>query len=81
MKQETVLAFPLPSNSITGDSILRLPRVIERTGKCRTAIYAGIKNGTFPPPISLGERAVGWLESEINDWIESRKAARQEMAA
>ena len=27
--------------------------------------------GKFPRPIPLGERAVGWLEAEIDSWIES----------
>jgi predicted DNA-binding transcriptional regulator AlpA len=26
----------------------------------------------MPPPISLGARAVGWLDQDINDWIERR---------
>jgi prophage regulatory protein len=52
--------------------ILRLPEVIDRTGNSRSTIYAQIKNQQFPPPINLGVRAVGWLENEINEWIENR---------
>ncbi len=44
---------------------LRLPEVEDRTGKSKSTIWAAIKNGTFPKPIKLGPRAVGWLESEI----------------
>jgi predicted DNA-binding transcriptional regulator AlpA len=36
--------------------------------------YDDIKNGTFPRPISLGPRAVGWPETSINAWIEGRIA-------
>ena len=36
----------------------------------------GVSNGTFPPPIQLGPRAVGWLEHEIDEWIASRPRAR-----
>jgi len=60
-------------------TILRLPVVKTRTGLSRSTIYLRISNGTFPTPVSLGGRAVGWIESEIQDWLEkqieaSRKA-------
>ena len=58
--------------------ILRLPLVRERTGLSRSSIYLRISEGRFPRPISLGERAVGWLESEITEWLNRRiKASRQ----
>lgn len=50
--------------------ILRLPKVEELTGRKRSAIYEGIAAGTFPAPVPLGPRAVGWLEDEIADWQE-----------
>ena len=53
-------------------TILRLALVKQRTGMSRSSIYNGIKQGTFPAQISLGPRAVGWLESSIDDWIQSR---------
>ena len=52
--------------------ILRLALVKQRTGLSRSSIYNGIKLGTFPSQISLGPRAVGWLESSIDAWIQSR---------
>ena len=52
--------------------ILRLPLVRERTGLSRSSIYLRISEGRFPRPISLGERAVGWLESEITEWLNRR---------
>lgn len=59
--------------------IIRLPEVIRLTGLKRSSIYAAVQAGTFPPQIPLGERAVGWDESEVEDWIgqrisEARKA-------
>lgn len=56
-------------------SILRLPQVKIRTGLSRSSIYAAIKHGTFPAPILLGQRSVGWLDSTINHWIDTRIAA------
>ncbi len=50
-------------------SILRLPAVKASTGLSRSTIYLRISEGTFPKPVSLGGRAVGWLESEIQDWL------------
>ena len=63
--------------------ILRLPTVKARTGQSRSTIYAKIARREFPKPISLGAnaRAVGWLESEVDAWIEQRIAARDAKAA
>jgi len=64
----------------TALSILRRRQVEKRVGLTRSPIYARIKAGTFPKPISLGGgKAVGWIESEIDDWLsaqvqKSRKA-------
>ena len=57
------------------NSIRRLPAVKDRTGLGRSNIYSQIAEGTFPKPISLGARAVGWLESDIDNWIASRVEA------
>jgi len=43
-------------------SILRLPTVKDRTGLSRSTIYLRISQGKFPKPVSLGGRAVGWIE-------------------
>jgi prophage regulatory protein len=53
-------------------SMLRLPAVKVRTGLSRSTIYLRISEGSFPKPISLGGRAVGWTESSINDWLNQR---------
>ena len=57
------------------DRILRRPEVERVTGLSRTSIYALIAQGRFPRPVKLGRQAVGWRESEIAAWIESRPAA------
>lgn len=51
-------------------NLLRMPRVIERTGKSRGAIYADIAEGTFPAPVKIGVRAVAWPSNAIDSWIE-----------
>lgn len=56
-------------------TVLRLPAVKARTGLSRSNIYQKMSEDKFPKPISLGSRAVGWIESEINDWLEKQIAA------
>ncbi|WP_374481323.1 helix-turn-helix transcriptional regulator [Zoogloea sp.] len=56
--------------------ILRRREVEDRTGLRCSTIYEGIKARTFPAPVRLGPRSVGWLESEINNWLAARIAAR-----
>ena len=53
-------------------TILRLPAVKARTGLSRSTIYLRISEGNFPRPIQLGVRAVGWIEAEINDWLDQQ---------
>lgn len=55
--------------------IIRLPLVIERTGLSRSTIYEHISNGNFPKQIPLGPHSVGWIENEINAWIEAKISA------
>ena len=53
-------------------TILRRKQVQDRTGLSRSTIYLRIAQGTFPKAVSLGARAVGWVESEIEEWLDSR---------
>jgi prophage regulatory protein len=56
--------------------ILRLPEVEAVTGIKRSRIYEGIRDGRFPAPVPLGERAVGWVEGEVAAWQDARIAER-----
>jgi prophage regulatory protein len=56
--------------------ILRLPEVRARTGESTSTIYAGIAKGTFPKQVPLGPNLVGWIEEEIDNYLESRVAER-----
>lgn len=57
-------------------NVLRLPDVKRMTGLSRSSIYAMIEDNSFPRQIALGRRAVGWLESDIQDWINQRPTSR-----
>jgi prophage regulatory protein len=52
--------------------ILRLSSIKAITGLSRSSIYLRIAEKRFPKPINLGGRAVGWLEYEIDAWIEKQ---------
>jgi prophage regulatory protein len=52
--------------------ILRLPQVKTATGLGRSTIYKKMAEKTFPTNLSLGSRSVGWLQSDIDKWIENR---------
>jgi prophage regulatory protein len=51
------------------EKILRLPNVLDRTGLSRSTVYLRVTEGRFPRPVSLGARAVGWIETEVEEWI------------
>lgn len=58
------------------DRILRLPEALRMTGRSKSRWYDDISAGRAPKPIKLGPRAVGWLESEIRQWLADRVACR-----
>ena len=68
-------------------TIIRRKELETRTGLSRTAIYDKLNvksprhDATFPTQISLGGDSVGWVESEVNAWIESRITASRNPAA
>ena len=59
-------------------AILRLPDVKAQTGLSRSTLYLRVAQGTFPAPVSLGGRAVGWLEAEVQAWLQERIDERRE---
>jgi prophage regulatory protein len=61
--------------------ILRLRATKDWVGLSRSTIYAMMKNGTFPTNISLGARSVGWLEADIQSWIDARISATKAVKA
>ena len=56
-------------------SMLRRRDVQTRTGLSRSTIYRRVTEGTFPKPVNLGGRTVGWIAAEIQDWLERQIAA------
>ena len=54
------------------NNLIKLPCVIAKTTLSRSSVYLEIQKGTFPPPISIGERSVAWVEAEIDLWVEDK---------
>ncbi|WP_133012441.1 AlpA family phage regulatory protein [Marinomonas flavescens] len=50
--------------------LMRLKEVMRQTALSRSTIYNRMSEGRFPKTVKIGERAVAWLECEIEDWIE-----------
>ena len=53
------------------DKFLRLPAVIEKTGRGRASIYRMMNEGIFPRQERIGARAVGWRLSAITRWMDA----------
>jgi prophage regulatory protein len=60
---------------------VRLPEVKRISGLSRSSLYVRIKEGRFPRPVSLGGRAVGWIESELRRWAEDRITEARPMSS
>jgi len=55
-------------------TVLRMPQVVQRTGLSAPTIYRRMAEGTFPPSrMQIGERARGWVESEVDAWLIARE--------
>jgi prophage regulatory protein len=59
------------------DRILRRPEVVSVVGLGTTKLYELISEGKFPKPVKLSARSVGWLESEVQEWIKEQAEKRQ----
>ena len=53
--------------------LVRMNELSHIVGYKPWSIYSLIRLGDFPRPVKLGQRAVAWRESDINDWIDSRE--------
>lgn len=61
-------------------TILRLPGVTASTGLSRSTIYLRISQGEFPTPVKLGGRAVGWVQTEVQEWLQRQIEASRRNA-
>lgn len=57
------------ANGVSTMRLIRLKEVMRVTGLARSTVYKYIAEESFPKPVSLGERCVGWVDDEVQDWI------------
>lgn len=62
---------------LPSEKILRLNEVKAQTGLSSSTIYSWIKEGKFPKNFSLGNRSVGWKQTDISNWISSRSVSME----
>ncbi|ENM3809241.1 transcriptional regulator [Vibrio cholerae] len=55
---------------------LKLKEVMEKTALSRSAIYRKMNDGEFPKSVNLGDMAVAWVESEVDEWMDERLERR-----
>ncbi|OWY15560.1 DNA-binding protein [Thioclava sp. F34-6] len=54
------------------ERIYRRPDVEKLVGLSRSTLYAMMAEGSFPKPVKLGKRAVGWRETDLHIWLNNR---------
>ena len=58
--------------------VLRMKAVTDKIGVARSTIYDWMNEGStrydasFPKPVRLGSKSIGWFESDLNRWLESK---------
>ncbi len=62
------------------DVLLTRREVERRTGLSRSTLYRKMREGTFPVPLKVSERAVRWRESDIRAYVDSRPRSYGETA-
>ena len=65
---------PIEQRTNPPTRFLRRPEVTARTGLSRSTIKVRMREGSFPKPLSLGSRTVGWIEAEVDEWIRKQIA-------
>jgi prophage regulatory protein len=58
--------------------ILRAKDVQDLTGLANSTLYNLVREHSFPKPISLGNKCKGWVDSEVQEWIEKCIEQRNE---
>lgn len=71
----------MPNDDLTRFRIVRKPEVLALIGVSSASLHRWVNEGRFPSPVKLGPNSVGWRESDLRDWLESREVVGQGEAA
>jgi len=63
------------------ESFIRLKKVEDRTGLKKSMVYDLMSKDEFPKSIKIGDRAVAWIESEVDQWIQNKIPESRQSAA
>ena len=56
--------------------LMRIREVLQLSGLSRATLYREIKSHTFPAPVKLSSRSVGWLQDDVTQWLQLRISQR-----
>ncbi len=59
--------------------ILKPHEVVRKIGLSRVSVWRLERDGKFPARVKLSCNRVGWIESEIEEWIKQRPRVGQEV--
>jgi prophage regulatory protein len=59
------------------ERIVRKPEAVKITGLSHVTLWRMERDGKFPKRIALGQKAVGWRLSDIEQWMETRMAVNE----
>lgn len=76
---ENIMEKNRPTQSNT--RLIRIREAIQKTGLSKSTIYDLMASGRFPQSVRLSARCVGFVECEVDDWIASRIATRNNQQA
>jgi len=73
--------YQILGSTQTIERILRLPTLLAAIDISAATLWRWVKDESFPKPISLGGRSVGWLQSEVQAWVKARVMLRNKTHA
>ena len=59
-------------------TLIRIAEVMRRTGRTRSRIYEDMARGRFPKSLKIGDRAIAWVDAEVDQFVAKAIAARDE---
>jgi len=55
--------------NITDNNLLTINQVCEKVNRSRVTLWKWVQAGQFPKPLKIGNRTLGWKETDFNNWL------------